>query len=210
MKRILIVRHGVQDTSLFNADAPLSGKGRRQAELLRDSLCKEKFDLFYSSTLIRAVETADILNENWNMEIRRRPEINEMDWGDFTGRDIETARRENKDFFSRYAMRYEDLPYPGGECGEDAFRRARPVFREIEESSAESILMVAHGGLLRSVLAGLLGVPFRNKLVFSKYLENTSVTELLYDEARKLYYIERLNDHHHLDGHPELQRRRDL
>ena len=209
MKRIYLVRHGNQDTDLFNVDAHLSKKGIAQAELLRDSLKEMKYDKFYSSKLKRAMETADILNQNWNLDIERRSELNEMDWGTLTGKEMESTKLKEKDFFTIYNSRIADYPYPNGENGEMAFERAKPIFDEIEESRYKSILIVCHGCLIRAILSGLLGVPFEKKLIFSKYLENTSITELLYDEKTGLYFLERLNDYTHLYNYPELQRQKD-
>ena len=208
MKHIYLIRHGKQDTDLFNEDADLSIVGTRQAELLREYLADYSFDKIYSSVLKRAVQTSDILNSNWNLEIERRAELNEMDWGDFTFCDIVSTTEANKAFFDRMTAGDEDIPYPNGENGEMAFRRALPVFKEIEKSHYESIMIVCHGGLIRSLLSGLLDIPFAKKIIFSKYLENTSVTELLFDENRNIYTLERLNDFTHLKGYPELQRKR--
>ena len=208
MKHLYLVRHGNQNTNLFNEDADLSEKGRRQAELLRDRIRGWHFDKIYSSVLRRAVQTSDILNSSWHMDIERRAELNEMDWGRFTLCDIEKTNEEFRDFFDMMSRGDEDIPYPDGENGEMAFLRAYPVFSEIERSGFSSVLIVCHGGLIRSVLAGLLGIPFERKVIFSRYLENTSISELLYDEERHLYTLERLNDFNHLSPYPELQRSR--
>ncbi len=206
MKHIYLVRHGKQDTDLFNEDADLSFIGKRQAELLRDSIADYSFDKIYSSILKRAIQTSDILNSNWQLDIERRTELNEMDWGDFTLCNIVATTEKYHEFFDHMTDGREDVPYPNGENGEMAFKRALPVFKEIEKSQYESILIVCHGGLIRSILSGLLCIPFSKKMIFSKYLENTSITELLYDEDRDIYTLERLNDFTHLRLHPELQR----
>lgn len=207
MKRITLIRHGKQDTDLFNADCSLSDIGRQQALLLKERLREKSFDKIYSSTLKRAIETSDILNENWNKEIERRKELNEIDYGLFTGIPILSQKNENKDFFTRLNSRKEDLSFPEGENGEMAYRRALPVFKEIEESKYNSILIVAHGGLIRALIAGLLSLPFSYRFAFSKYLENTSITELLYDENTNLYFLESLNDSDHLKGRDDLRRK---
>lgn len=207
MKRITLIRHAKQDTDLFNADCSLSEKGRKQALLLKERLKDKSFDKIYSSTLKRAIETSDILNENWNKEIERRKELNELDYGLFTGVPIISQKNENKDFFTRLNSRKEDLPFPEGENGEIAYNRALPVFKEIEKSKYNSILIVTHGGLIRALITGLLSLPFSSRFAFSKYLENTSITELLYDEDTNLYFLEALNDSNHLNGRDELRRK---
>jgi probable phosphoglycerate mutase len=44
-------------------DVELSEEGRLQAELLRDRMKNYPIDALYSSNLIRAVQTAQIINE---------------------------------------------------------------------------------------------------------------------------------------------------
>ena len=61
--RIYLIRHGRQNSPLCNVNVPLSDAGRRQAELLGERLKKESIDAVWSSDLIRARETADIINE---------------------------------------------------------------------------------------------------------------------------------------------------
>lgn len=207
MKRIYLIRHGKQNTNLFNADKELSDIGRKQAILLRDRLRTCTYDKIYSSTLLRAIETSNILNENWNMDIERRSELNEIDYGSLTGDLISSSNDTNKEFFDLLNSRIADTPFPAGENGEMAFTRAFPVFKEIEKSQYKSILVVCHGGLIRSIICGLLGIPFNKRLALSKYLENTSISELLYNEDSNLYYIERLNDYTHLLPFPELRRK---
>ncbi len=206
MKEIYLVRHGRQDIKAFNEDVPLSSAGIRQAELLRARLKDEHYDAFYSSTLRRALETAEILNENWHMDIRRREGLCEIDYGALTTEPLSVKSGSYSAFFTRLEKREEDLPFPGGENSEMVWLRARPVFREIEESPFCRILVICHGGMIRASLCGLLDLPFSKRLVFSKHLENTSITKLLYDEERNLYYLEILNDHQHIAGHRELLR----
>lgn len=206
MKEIYLIRHGRQDIKAFNEDVPLSPRGIRQAELLRDRLKDEVFDALYSSTLKRALETAEILNENRHMHIEKREGLGEIDYGVLTSEPLSVKTGSYSAFFSELEKRKHDLPFPGGENSEMVWQRARPVFREMEESNAECILVVCHGGMIRASLCGLLGLPFSKRLVFSKHLENTSITKLLYDEEKKLYYLETLNDHQHLIGHKELFR----
>ena len=63
MKRIYLIRHGRQNSSLCNVDVPLAEEGKKQAELLGPRLAGYGIQKIYHSTLIRARETAQILNE---------------------------------------------------------------------------------------------------------------------------------------------------
>ena len=206
MKEIYLVRHGKQNTIYFNENRELSEIGVKQARLLRDRLKDEHYDKFYSSTLKRAVETADILNENWHMPIERREELNEIDYGIYTGEEIASLKGKNKAFFDALNSRKTDLSFPEGENGEMVYSRVKPIFTEIEKSSFSRILIVCHGAMIRATICGLLRLPFTARLAFSKYLDNTSMTKLLYDEETGLYYLESINDRSHLLAHQELLR----
>ena len=62
--RLYMLRHGRQNSALCNVNVPLSEEGIRQAELAGERLSKYGIDAVYSSELIRAVETAEIINRN--------------------------------------------------------------------------------------------------------------------------------------------------
>ncbi len=206
MKEIYLIRHARQNITAFNLDVPLSEKGIKQAELLEKRLSGLELDKIYSSTLTRAIETADIINRKKKMEIERRSELNEIDYGELTSLPLSVKDNEYKEFFSKLERREEDIPFPKGENSESVFKRTSRVFREIEKSKYEHILIVTHGGAIRASLCGLLNLPFARRLIFSKHLENTSITKLLFDEKSRLYYLETLNDHQHLISRPELLR----
>ena len=205
-KRIVFVRHGRQNSSKCNVDVPLSPEAVLQAELLSERLKGSCFDIMFTSTLIRARETGDIINRNLGLDVIRRERLNEIDWGDLIG--LTHAERDEKygSFLAERQLRTSDLAFPGGESGEDAYRRARPVIDEMLNGPWKSIITVTHGGMIRSLIAGLLDLPFSSKLAFGESLENTSMTEFLYDTETGLFSMETFNDYAHLFSHPELMR----
>ena len=205
-KRIILVRHGRQNSNKCNVDVPLAPEGVLQAELLAKRLKGESFDIMYTSTLIRAIQTGDIINQELGLDIVRRAGINEIDWGDIVGLDHKERFEKYSFFMHERSLRTSDLPFPGGESGEECFNRAYPVIKEMISSEYNSILVVTHGGLIRALICGLLGIPFKHKLDFGSSLENTSLTEFLYDSETELFSLERLNDYNHLEGHIELMR----
>ena len=84
-KRIILIRHGRQNSNKCNVDVPLAPEGVLQAELLAKRLKGESFDIMYTSTLIRAIQTGDIINQELGLDVVRRAGINEIDWGDIDG-----------------------------------------------------------------------------------------------------------------------------
>lgn len=86
---IYIVRHGQTEKNKANvlqgrSDVPLNEAGRQQAEEVRDRFREAgiSFDLVYTSPLIRAVQTAEIIAGRWvecpcsvGMYLRKRGEL---------------------------------------------------------------------------------------------------------------------------------------
>lgn len=207
MKRILLVRHGRQCSKLCNVDVELDGAGREQAALLGKRLVNVPVEKIYSSDLKRAIETASIINESLHLEQEVIPDIQEINFGGFTGKTDEQIRSQYGAFRKERSLHKEDLPYPeGGECGEDVVRRVMPRLYELCEREENTIAVVTHGGVIRSVCACVTGSEQKNKLKFGVDLENTSITELLFDPDRKRFFLERFNDYAHLEGRTELLR----
>ena len=158
--KIYLIRHGRQCSRLCNVDVDLSEEGYRQASLLGERLFREKIQAVYSSSLLRAVETAQAANLYWNVEHFIRPELEEISFGDMEGMSDEEIAAAYKDFKAQQGRMEEDLPYPGGECAADVVRRAEPVFMEMVHSGYDRIAVVTHGGVIMSMLAQR-GMPRR-------------------------------------------------
>lgn len=207
MKRILLIRHGRQCSKLCNVDVELDEAGREQASLLGKRLVNTPVEKLYSSDLKRAIETAEIINESLHLVHEVIPDIQEIDFGGFTGKTDEQIRKQYGAFRKERSLHREDLPYPeGGECGADVIRRVMPRLYELCEREENTVAVVTHGGVIRSVCAYVTGAEQKNKLKFGVDLENTSITELLYDPEGKRFFLERFNDYAHLEGRSSLLR----
>ncbi len=211
MIKIYLIRHGRQESKLCNVDVPLVTEGRRQAVLLGERLKKYDVKRLYSSNLIRAVETAEIVNTYINVPYERYDELEEMNFGDLTGLSDVEIKEKFGDFVKERKEMTSDLAFPGGESGEDVYKRAFPIIRDIAEKAAlenvESVAIVTHGGVIRTLLTGIMGCGFENKLVFAKDLENCSITEIDYDKENGRFYIERVNDYSHIEKEERLLRK---
>ncbi len=206
MKEIFFIRHGRQSSRLCNVDVSLDDAGRRQAALAAERLRTYEIGKLYTSGLKRAVETADILGSRMGLSPVVVEEFREIDFGAMTGKEDSVIVKEYADFRRERALQTSDLPYPGGECGADVVARAMPRLEQICRGPEQRVAIVAHGGVIRSLCAYLLETDLKNKLKFAIDLENTSITQLSYDEERGLYYLERFNDFAHLERYPELLR----
>lgn len=208
MKDIFLVRHGRQCSKLCNVDVALDEIGRCQASLLAQRLQSYQLEKLYSSNLLRARETAEIVNEKLQLPYEVLSDIQEIDFGGFTGKTDEQICESYREFRKERLTHKEDIPYPdGGECGADVVKRVMPQLRRLCERSENRIAVVTHGGVIRSVCAEILHTNQRHKLKFAIDMENTALTHLIYDETRDFFILERFNDFAHLEGREELMRK---
>jgi len=206
MKDIFLIRHGRQSSKLCNTDVVLDDAGRKQAELVGKRLVSYGIEKIYSSELLRAKETAQIANQSLQIPYEMLPDMHEIDFGGLTGKTDEEIKCIYGDFLAERALHREDMAYPDGECGADVARRVMPQLQYVCEQPEERVAIVTHGGVIRSICAEILQTEQRNKLKFAMSLENTSITHLIYDSTRKIFFLERFNDFAHLEGNPELLR----
>jgi probable phosphoglycerate mutase len=179
-----------------------------QSELLRDRLQLYNIDALYSSNLLRAVETAEIINQPCKLPHIIREEIKEISFGQLEGNTEEYNREHFREFKTEQKKLLEDIPYPGGENGTSVYERAMPVIQGIAQSKQKNIAIVTHGGTIRVLMAALFGKNQAKRFLFGLYLENTSITHLIYNPVIDRFYLERFNDFAHLEGYPELLRDR--
>lgn len=173
MTRIGLIRHG---STLWNkegriqghTDNPLDEEGLRQAAVLAERLSGEAWDYIYSSDLLRARQTAEIIAGRLGIPLAGLiPGIREMNGGLIEG----TTESERVERFGS-GWRTMDMEL---ESQELAQQRGVQAIEEIAaRHPGSNVLVVSHGAILRSTLKGL--VP---GLDVSQLLENTSVTRIV-------------------------------
>ncbi len=213
--RIYLIRHGRQNSTLCNVDVALSKEGREQAVMVAERIAKYGIDAIYASTLIRAKETAEHIKQELvkrnqfpkeqPIEIRR--DLREIDFGSLEGNENRDIPVLFKEFMEKRDELTKDLCFPEGECGQQVFERSIRIMQEIVTSGHDKVAVVTHGGVIRSLLTGILGMDQAKKLLFCKNLENCSITELYYREEKKRFYVERVNDYAHIENCPHLLRK---
>ena len=214
MIKLYLIRHGRQCSANCNVNVPLSEAGKVQAELVGKRLTNYSIQKLYSSELIRAVETAEIINKYLNVPYEKDDELRELCFGDMEGIPNSQVREKFKNYFLESDKFLRDIPYPGGESGEDAYKRGMPALMRIVEKAKdeniENIAVVTHGGMIRSILSGIMGQQFCKRLLLAKSLENCSITELNYREREDetgYFTIERFNDYAHIEIDEKLLRK---
>lgn len=162
---IIIVRHGQTDFNLERklqgiTDNKLNETGKEQALITKEKLKNEEIDLIICSPLIRAKETANIINEGRNLKIIYDDRLIERDFGEFEG---EYIKNYNVDEFWSYNTNKE---YKKAENIRVFLKRIYNFLEDIKEKYKEkNILLVAHAGVSVAVKCYFDGIPKDDKLV---------------------------------------------
>jgi broad specificity phosphatase PhoE len=169
---VFFVRHGQTDWNVIGrlqgqSDIPLNEKGRTQAAQLAEKLSSISFDACYASDLQRAAETAEILNRMRTIPIELDPRLRERNFGPWEG--LPASEFE--------AKVDRDQPLPTIEADDAILKRVLPLLGKIADKHPHStILVVTHGGVMRSLIASLL--PFKCSSLFDIQVENMGVLKL--------------------------------
>jgi alpha-ribazole phosphatase len=183
LSRLLLVRHG--DTELNSGerywgytDVKLSLAGIRQAERLRDHLAMEQIDVVYSSDLRRALRTAETIASRHNLKVITCPELREINFGQLEGLTFEQVSQLHPEVTRLWIERSPKLKYPGGESLEELNNRVSSFVRRLENhAEQETILTVAHSGVLRTLVCQLLGMELRQRWQMRLNLASLTVVE---------------------------------
>lgn len=173
MAYLALVRHGESEWNAKGlwtgwTDIGLSEKGIEEARKAGASLRDVKFDLAYTSKLIRAHQTLSEIEKvlNTTLPTTQNEALNERDYGDYTGKDKWDLKKQFGDEKFHELRRGWDTPIPNGETLKDVYNRVVPYYlAEIEPKlrAGENILISAHGNSLRALV---------------KYLDNISDSDI--------------------------------
>ena len=162
MSTLALIRHAAHDDlgHRIVGRAPgvhLSPEGVRQATALAGQLGDDLIGALYSSPLERAIETAVPIAERLALDLAVAEELNELDFGSWTGRELaELDRIEAWRQFNRFRS---SARIPGGETMVEVQARfLRLVERLCADHAGGTVALVSHGDVIRAALAHYLGV----------------------------------------------------
>ncbi|MFE4523717.1 histidine phosphatase family protein [Cytobacillus firmus] len=150
MTTICLVRHGETDWNLKGklqgrTDIPLNEAGILQAEECSEYLKSFVWDALVTSPLMRAKQTAEIINIKIKVPLIEMEEFLERNYGDAEGLTLEERMRV-----------YPDKIYPNQEDQVSLRNRVMSGIEKIVEDFGERrILLVAHGAIINGILANL-------------------------------------------------------
>jgi isoleucyl-tRNA synthetase len=174
--QIYLVRHGEtavnkEHKMQGSMDEPLNDHGQEQLEKLRKTTKGLPVDVIVSSSYIRAKQSADILNNDFELEIDVWEDLREQSFGDWEGMEFEEVSKQlEKGKKPYYACRINP---PNGEKLDDFEKRVLIALDEIKAKYAgKNVMIVAHGGVYHVMKKNDLGVAWEEYYEQQNSLKN--------------------------------------
>ena len=160
---LLLVRHALNDwvkTGKLAGRSPgvhLNPEGHGQAEALGQCLAGRSIQAIYSSPLERAQETAAAIARPHNLSVQISPAIGEVDFGDWTGRELKKLAKEPE--WILVQARPSAMRFPNGESPREMLTRAvDEIERLVAAHRHECVVAVSHSDVIKAILAHYLGL----------------------------------------------------
>ncbi len=166
--RLFLVRHGEVVSQghgkfLGFTDLALSLRGKRQIQSLAEHLKGISLDRAYASDLKRAVDSARSICRGRAIKPVIRPAFREMNMGDWDGKSWDEVKKENPEIKALFFYDLKNFYFPGGENWIQFRGRVLQGLKILlKENQGKDILLVAHAGVNRIILARALGLRFKN------------------------------------------------
>jgi broad specificity phosphatase PhoE len=160
--KIFFIRHGqttgdIEDRYGGDYDDHLTELGREQATRLTDSLINRNIDVLFVSPLIRAKETADIVNSKIKAEIISLPEIKERNHnGILSG----LTRKEAMEKYPAEVEKVKNYKTTAtkGEEYVDFAKRINTALDKIKLTNKDIIGVLTHGGPIKYIYRDMLKI----------------------------------------------------
>ena len=158
---IYLVRHGESEGNIgrvVGGNPALTGNGKKQAAETAKKLKDIHFDAVFSSNLIRAKQTAEIIAAERKLAIETRDIIKERGYGALEGSNVDKLDEKIKEARAGLEKLLDKVKlrnvYPEGmENNEDMASRMITFLREIATAyPGKTVLIVSHGGIMRAFL----------------------------------------------------------
>lgn len=207
MTKVIFIRHGQTEWNVTGryqgqSDVKLTEEGRKQAEKLADNFPVAKVDAVYASDLCRAMVTAETIANKFGLKVQAEPAFRELSFGDWEGLTYQQIVDKWEEAMANFLQHPDILEIPGGESFPAVQQRAMKRLNElIEKHDGQTIVVVAHGAVLRTMLTAALHMPLQYLWSIRQF--NTAVNIVRYD-ADANPTVELLNSTAHLGN--EVQR----
>src|SRR3712207_4314638 len=195
MNTYYLVRHGqtewnTQGRTQGHGNSPLTDLGISQAQNLARALREYPIDMIYCSDLGRAVQTAQIVGKELNLDVVATDKLREMGFGVWEGMKMTDIETEYADLFNLWRNQPDKLLVPGGEMLKDIKKRQDELIDYLNEKyQNKHILLVSHSVTVRVMLLSMLDSDIKN--IYRIRQDNTAINIVEYREIGRASCRER-------------------
>ena len=179
---LFLMRHGEAQSNINGRSScwpekelnPLTDNGKKQVLVSAKKLKKEKIDVIYSSDLMRAKETTQIVADELKIKkVVYDERLREINTGVFNGQSVSDYQNSFKSFKDKFVN-----PPPQGESLLDVYKRVKDFVKEISQKhSGKKVLVVSHMDSLFLILTtgGIFGED-EIGLAYNTAAQNSNLT----------------------------------
>jgi len=144
-----------------HSDSPLTADGEKQASTWGQILSQFAWDRILASDAGRAQATAEIINGILKVPLTIDSRLKEQDWGQWEGMTVRQIEAEARQVLDEQVNAGWDFCPPGGESRRSVLKRSQAALAEAAERyPGQNLLVVAHEGILKSLIYHLCGRKF--------------------------------------------------
>ena len=201
MTKVIFVRHGQTEWNVNGryqgqSDVQLTVAGKEQAAKLAENFPVKKIDAIYASDLQRAMVTAETIAARFGLTVQAEPAFREISFGEWEGLTYEQIVAKWPEAMGNFLQHPDILEIPEGENFPSVQKRASARLEElVAKHEGQTIVIVAHGAVLRTLLTAALHMPLQYLWSIRQF--NTAVNIVRYD-ADAAPTVELLNSTAHL------------
>jgi broad specificity phosphatase PhoE len=165
MTTLYLVRHGRTDWNdkgryQGQCDPPLNVLGLAQARELAEALREVPFAAVYSSDLVRARHTAQVLADAIGVPLRVDARLREIGLGEWAGQLVSAIRAGEPALFARWRSAPAAVRPPGGETVAELYARIAAALDDISRAHpGKTVAVFTHGAAIAAVRCQVRGVP---------------------------------------------------
>ena len=180
--QVILLRHGQTEWNVLqkyqgHTDIDLNDYGRQQAQRVADYLREnETIEAIYCSDLSRGRETAEIIGRVLKLPVQGDVRWRELSFGRWEGLTYSEVYQQYPQEYDSWFKNTRQMQVPGGESFDDVLARSLPALYELADLHEGTVLVVSHGGLIKTILNHLHGED-----MWDIYLEPGSMSFLEWD-----------------------------
>lgn len=158
MKIIYLVRHmetawNEQQRYIGITDLPLSPNGLKNAQLLAEALKDKAIKKVFSSNMLRAKQTAQILASQFSCPVITEPLLNEVNFGDWEGLTFNEIALNYRQLSQVWLTNPFAVNIPAGESWEAFLQRVKKGWERVKTQAVNESVLVTHAGCIKLILS---------------------------------------------------------